>query len=236
MVQIAVVDDEMDILKHLSQIIKDTLTKEQVQFELVTFLKAEDLLSSHRESSFQIIFVDLEMPGIDGLHLAAEHRKEDQQALLIFVTSHEEFVFQCFQYEMFYFIRKEFLELELPKVILSAYQKVWNHVSKLQLKSKDKLVSVLADDILYFVSENHKVFMHKKDNVQVQVMYTLEKLEKILPKSRFIRCHSGYIVNCYYIFSINQSEIILTTDNKIPLSRHRKKEVKIIFQQYLRGI
>ena len=196
MVQIAVVDDEMDILKHLSQIIKDTLTKEQVQFELVTFLKAEDLLSSHRESSFQIIFVDLEMPGIDGLHLAAELRKEDQQALLIFVTSHEEFVFQCFQYEMFYFIRKEFLELELPKVILSAYQKVWNHVSKLQLKSKDKLVSVLADDILYFVSENHKVFMHKKDNVQVQVMYTLEKLEKILPKSRFIRCHSGYIVNC----------------------------------------
>lgn len=236
MVQIAVVDDEMDILKHLSQIIKDTLTKEQVQFELVTFLKAEDLLSSHRESSFQIIFVDLEMPGIDGLHLAAELRKEDQQALLIFVTSHEEFVFQCFQYEMFYFIRKEFLELELPKVILSAYQKVWNHVSKLQLKSKDKLVSVLADDILYFVSENHKVFMHKKDNVQVQVMYTLEKLEKILPKSRFIRRHSGYIVNCYYIFSINQSEIILTTDNKIPLSRHRKKEVKIIFQQYLRGI
>ena len=41
MVQIAVVDDEMDILKHLSQIIKDTLTKEQVQFELVTFLKAK---------------------------------------------------------------------------------------------------------------------------------------------------------------------------------------------------
>lgn len=235
-IRIAVVDDEKEVLKFLMQIISDALQKEEAQFEIASFLKAEDLLASHREKPFQIVFADLEMPEVDGLHLAKKLRKKDDNVLLIFVTSHEELVFQCFQYEVFYFVRKEFLKSELPKVAVSAYQKVWDHVSKLQLKSKDRLVSVSADDILYFVSANHKVLMHEKDNVQIQVMYTLEKLEKLLPKGRFIRCHAGYIVNCFYIFSINQNEIVLTTGEQIPLSRHRKKEVKTIFQHYLRSI
>ena len=67
-------------------------------------------------------------------------------------------------------------------------------------------------------------------------MYTMEKLEKLLPQNQFVRCHAGYIVNCFYVFSINPNEILLTTGERIPLSRHRKKEMKSVFQQYLRGI
>lgn len=114
MIRIAIVDDEREILELLFRIIDDTLKREQAQFEITTFLKAEELLSSHREKPFQIIFADLEMPDVDGLHLAEELRKEDQHTLLIFVTNHDELVFQCFQYEVFNFIRKDFLESELP--------------------------------------------------------------------------------------------------------------------------
>lgn len=100
MIRIAIVDDEREILELLFRIIDDTLKREQAQFEITTFLKAEELLSSHREKPFQIIFADLEMPDVDGLHLAEELRKEDQHTLLIFVTNHDELVFQCFQYEV----------------------------------------------------------------------------------------------------------------------------------------
>jgi DNA-binding LytR/AlgR family response regulator len=234
MIRIAIVDDEREILELLFRIIDDTLKREQAQFEITTFLKAEELLSSHREKPFQIIFADLEMPDVDGLHLAAELRKEDQHTLLIFVTNHDELVFQCFQYEVFNFIRKDFLESELPLAV--AYQKVWNHTSKLQLKSKTGLLSLAADDVVYFVSENHTIMMCEKENTKVQVMYTMEKLEKLLPQNQFVRCHAGYIVNCFYVFSINPNEILLTTGERIPLSRHRKKEMKSVFQQYLRGI
>ena len=72
MIRIAIVDDEREILELLFRIIDDTLKREQAQFEITTFLKAEELLSSHREKPFQIIFADLEMPDVDGLHLAAE--------------------------------------------------------------------------------------------------------------------------------------------------------------------
>lgn len=74
----------------------------------IAIVDAEELLPSHKVKSFQIIFSDLEMPDVDGLHLAAELRKEDQHTLLIFVTNHDELVFQCFQYEVFNFIRKDF--------------------------------------------------------------------------------------------------------------------------------
>ena len=163
MIRIAIVDDEREILELLFRIIDDTLKREQAQFEITTFLKAEELLSSHREKPFQIIFADLEMPDVDGLHLA-------------------------------------------------------------------------ADDVVYFVSENHTIMMCEKENTKVQVMYTMEKLEKLLPQNQFVRCHAGYIVNCFYVFSINPNEILLTTGERIPLSRHRKKEMKSVFQQYLRGI
>lgn len=185
MIRIAIVDDEREILELLFRIIDDTLKREQAQFEITTFLKAEELLSSHREKPFQIIFADLEMPDVDGLHLAEELRKEDQHTLLIFVTNHDELVFQCFQYEVFNFIRKDFLESELPLAAASAYQKVWNHTSKLQLKSKTGLLSLAADDVVYFVSENHTIMMCEKENTKVQVMYTMEKLEKLLPQNQF---------------------------------------------------
>ena len=81
MIRIAIVDDEREILELLFRIIDDTLKREQAQFEITTFLKAEELLSSHREKPFQIIFADLEMPDVDGLHLAEELRKEDQHTL-----------------------------------------------------------------------------------------------------------------------------------------------------------
>lgn len=57
MIRIAIVDDEREILELLFRIIDDTLKREQAQFEITTFLKAEELLSSHREKPFQIILL-----------------------------------------------------------------------------------------------------------------------------------------------------------------------------------
>ena len=241
MIRIAIVDDEREILELLFRIIDDTLKREQAQFEITTFLKAEELLSSHREKPFQIIFADLEMPDVDGLHLAEELRKEDQHTLLIFVTNHDELVFQCFQYEVFNFIRKDFLESELPLAAASAYHYYLNRGIPKQQIITFMSETVATDELNPFYNQlystpGNTIMMCEKENTKVQVMYTMEKLEKLLPQNQFVRCHAGYIVNCFYVFSINPNEILLTTGERIPLSRHRKKEMKSVFQQYLRGI
>lgn len=94
---------------------------------------------------------------------------------------------------------------------------------KITAEVQNRVAFLAADDVVYFVSENHTIMMCEKENTKVQVMYTMEKLEKLLPQNQFVRCHAGYIVNCFYVFSINPNEILLTTGERIPLSRHRKK-------------
>jgi DNA-binding LytR/AlgR family response regulator len=180
--------------------------------------------------------MDLDMPEISGMEAAARIRKEDEDTILIFVTNREDLVFRSFQYEVAAFIRKSHLESEFSAVMIEAYQKAKSKSSRYLLKTENGEAVFSANDILYFVSSDHKVWIHNKDGTKIRVLYTLEKLGSILSRDIFIRCHSGFIVNCNYIFSIDMEQIKLTTNESIPLSRYRRKEVKSMFHTYLRSL
>lgn len=236
MVRIAVVDDEKEILDHLSRKIEHILTENQCQYEIENFLSGKTLLEQHAQNQFHIIFIDLEMPEMTGMEASERIRKDDENVILIFVTNRDDLVYRAFQYSVAAFIRKSYLESELSEVVISAYQKAKSKLSVYLLKTETGEAAFLSDDIQYFVSMNHNIRLHDKNQNEIRVMYTLDKLEHILSQEIFVRCHSGFIVNCNYIFSINKDEIELTTHTCIPLSRYRKKEVKRVFQKHLRSL
>ncbi len=236
MIRIGIVDDEKTVLEFLTAKVTEMSNELHIDVKIESFLNGADLLNRNHENEFHIIMLDLEMPDMDGLSVARELRKEYPDFVLLFITNRADLVFQSFEYEVTGFIRKSHIDDELKETLDRAYQKVLRRMTNYVLKTENGERVFPSASICYFISKGHRILLFDASNKSTRILSTLEKLEDILSPASFIRCHSGIIVNCKFIFSINASDIELTNGQKLPLSRHRTKDVKKIFQKYLRSM
>ena len=236
MIRIAIVDDEADILQYISGKVKETLEKLKYSAGLESYLSSNELLEQNRIQNFDIVFLDLEMPEPDGMQTAQIIRENYPNVIIAIVTNRDDLVFNAFQYDVSAFIRKKHFETEIEKVVERLYKKAKNKRSGYVLKTASGEKSFGINDIVYIESENHNVYLYDKSGKKIKIFYTLEKLSNILSEEIFIRCHSGIIVSCQYIFSINKDNIELINDISVPLSRSRRKEVKSRFQRFMRSV
>lgn len=236
MIRVGIVDDEQIVLEFLTAKVTEISNELHVNIKIETFLNGTDLLIRNKENEFHVIMLDLEMPDMDGLSISRELRKEYSDFVLLFITNRSDLVFQSFEYDVTGFIRKSHIDDELKETLDRAYQKVLRKMTNYVLKTEDGERVFPSASICYFLSKGHQIFLFDDSQKPIRILSTLEKLEDILSPTSFIRCHSGIIINCRFIFSINKSNIELTNGEKLPLSRYRTKDVKKTFQKYLRSM
>lgn len=236
MIQMAIVDDEKNVLELLKCKISKILDEMNAEAKLFCCQSGNALIKLHRKIEFNIIFLDLEMPETDGLETAKAIRHNDPNVVLVFVTNREDLVFDAFQYNAVAFVRKKRLDEELAEVVEQAYRKAMTKLSVHFFKTENGDICLKSDEILYFSSQGHNVRLHHKSGRSYRVFYTLEQLENIVSSESFVRCHSGILVNCGFIFSIDKEIVVLTNGEAVALSRHRKKKVKDTLQKYLRSL
>ena len=109
-------DDEVPVLRELAEKIGKCMTEEEV----LCFSSGDELLEQLNRSVCDILFLDIDMPGISGMDIAGKLNGERGVPLLVFVTSHDELVYESFQYHPFAFIRKGYFDQEIEKVARDA--------------------------------------------------------------------------------------------------------------------
>ncbi len=236
LIRVAIVDDEQNVLDYLKSKVLEISQELSIESSIETFLNGSDLLRRNRTCEFHIILLDLEMPGMDGFSTAKVLREEYSEIVLLFITNRSDLVFRSFEFDVTGFVRKSHIEDELKGTMDRAYQKVLTQMSSYTLKTEQGERVFPSDSICYFISSKHKVFLFDEAKKSTRIMTTLEKLEGFLSPRCFVRSHSGIIVNCKFIHSIEATSITLTNGETIPLSRHRTKAVKQAFQRYLRSM
>lgn len=236
MIRAVIVDDEVEVLDYLERNISKVFETMNADVKLYSCQSGKELIKLHQEIDFNIIFLDLEMPELDGLETAKAIRNDDPNVVLVFVTNREDLVFDAFQYSAIAFVRKKRLDEELREVVEHAYRKAMTKLSVHFFKTENGDICFKSDEILYFSSQGHNVRLHHKSGRSYRVFYTLEQLENIVSSEIFVRCHSGILVNCGFIFSIDKEIVVLTNGEAVTLSRHRKKKVKETLQKYLRSL
>lgn len=117
MIRIAVCDDEVIFVRCLRDMVEALFEKQGMEFQCFVYTSAPELIRAHRKEEFQLLFLDIDMPEMSGMELAAEIRAMNSAAALIFVSSHSDFVFESFQFQPFRFLRKEWLAEELPDAV-----------------------------------------------------------------------------------------------------------------------
>lgn len=229
--RIAICDDEGKDSAFIEDYFMSQKTREII---CDVFASGEELLRYQEinDIRYDVFFLDIEMSGRNGIQIAKVLRKTNSQALIIYVTSYQNYVYDVFETLPFRFLRKPLQRADI--------EKTWQAVEKYR-STNTQIFSfiqnryncqVLTGDIMYFESSGRKVTLHtKKENY---IFYDrLYHVYSVLSQRIFLKPHSSYIVNMDYIFSIRKKEIILTDKTVIPISNRYTKAVKECYFDYI---
>lgn len=234
MVRIAVVDDDGVYLRRLQREITSYFGGIGMEIELFVFDNGRDILLNSLKCSFDIIFLDIDMPELTGLETANKIRKYNNNVILIFVSNMERFVFESIKCAPFRFVRKWMMEDELPEVLEALAAKMSKDRMYFRFSCNGEQHEIRLADIVYFESFKHNIVLHSISGKQYNVQCTLDRLQSLYEPYGFIRTHKSYIVNYRYVYELNKTFLVLDNSEVIPLSRQRNAKVKLQYAHFTR--
>lgn len=233
MLQVAVCDDETYFRNEISAHLKALDLAESL--DIVGYSNGKNLLTDCRNGkAFDIIFLDVEMPSENGILIAHSIRDIDKQVFIVFVSSHENYVFSAFSVSAFGYLLKPLAKEDLKKKmdeILDIYHQTHSIYT---LKDKKSQFAINIDKIRYLEVINHTLFVYT-DTENFSCKRKLEEeAQKLIPYG-FIQPHRSFLVNPKYIKGISGLTIITNQNEEIPISRKNASQVLERYQKYLIG-
>lgn len=220
------------MLEELHKRILIECKQQGVEINIEKFSFGKELLKAHKYNAFDAVFLDIDMPEINGFDIA-----EKINTLIVFVTSHDELVYSSLKFRPFRFIRKTHLEDELPETIAAVNSEIskQNAGRKFSFRTKTGEVFLDVGNIEYIEIYGHWLRVSVAGGEPLECYGSLTTLEEQLAELDFVRVHKSYLVNLKYIYSIEKTLIILDNKTAIPLSRYKAADVKDRFKKYLRS-
>lgn len=232
MIYIAICDDEEFMLKELTHTIHDFFVQKKVETSILQFSNGRELLKY--EKRLDIIFLDIQMSGLNGMETANMLRDQNYKGFLIFVTVMEELVFHSFEVQAFDYIVKPINNSRFLKTMQRLFSVIEAGTDTTLFVQRGNECNIIPfDDIIYCEIINRKIYLHL---VQQEIINYYEKIESLEKKldGRFFKCHRSYLINLKYLKSYNKGLAYLSNGETIPVSRLRSEKFSNVILQYMR--
>lgn len=236
MIKAAICDDEQHYLDSIYNHISEEFERQGADIQIQKFSYGVDLLNAHNSEPFDVVFLDIDMPEISGFDIAQQFNQTNKP-LIVFVTSHDELVYSSFKFQPFRFIRKNYIKNELPDTIKDIVNIICEHqaTKNFEIRTNDGNVFIDLDNVKYIEIFGHWIKIITNNSESIECYGSLSDFEKRLLPYHFIRTHKSYLVNCKYIYSVGQKQVVLDDDTTIPLSKYRVESVREKVRSYLRS-
>lgn len=229
-----IVDDESPARRELAYFINN-FSSIKILEEFDDGIKAMEYIQSNEPD---ILFLDINMPKLDGITLSKVIKNFKKRPMIIFITAHREYAVEAFELEAFDYILKPYSESRIVNTLLrldkcSNINSNNNSINKITLWKDDKLMVININDIYYCEAHEREVHIYTKDNKFILVSSISDFLKK-LPDTNFFRSHRSYIVNlekvCEIVPWFNNTYMIKLQgiDDSIPVSRNNISEFKML--------
>lgn len=238
-IRIAMCDDETAFLQTYQKKVSELFQEYNTDCKIDAYTDSRAFWEHCAETPYDLIFLDIDMPELSGIQLASKFRDNGLDTTLVFVSSHDDFVFETFRYNAYRFVRKNKLLSDTQEMISSfcASLKTKSVIVRLDV-DRQRALEQKVSDIAYFYSIRHDIYFLNAQNESIRLAmrtYTMNELEKQFIEKGFIRVHRSYLVNYAWILQIKGDQVYLKNcQNKISLSRGRSEEVRLQYQRLIR--
>lgn len=228
MIRIAICDDDPEMGKKISDIVLGCCQKSSIMFQKALFQGSKELLYEIEDGAyFDILFLDIEMPQMNGMELTEKLKFFLPDALVIFISSYSKYVYKSFKVQPFRFIPKAQIESMLPIAVNDVLRLATAREGKyIVVENKWTLEKIPAKSIVYIWHREKYVYIEKTDGKNTKVRKTLKNLYEELPPDEFVWVDRGCIVNLLQIESITGAEVLLKTGTKLSAGLDRLTDLK----------
>ena len=198
------------------------------------YSSGKSLLEAFDKKPYELVFLDIEMPGMDGITLARKLREKSDAVYIVFLTGHVEYALEGYEVNALRYLTKPVSEQKLREVLKFVMDK---SVSKKQLLIKEDGEELLinVNDIVYFEAQNQYVMIYTTYGSHL-IRYNIGDFEAQLVKDGFFRTHRGYLVSLAKVKRLVKSDVILEVSDgevSVPVSRSNIKGLKDALYAYV---
>ncbi len=215
----AIVEDNNDDAKNLSEVLNRYFTENKITYKLERFLRGEDFLES--SINFDIVFLDIEMQGINGIETASRLREKQKDTVIILVTNMIQYAIQGYSVQAADYILKPVDYEGLSKKIPSFLEAVNKKKKTINVKTNESIIKLLLSKILYIEVFGHRIVIHYGDKT-IECGGTLKEFEADLSSAGFVKSSKSCLVNLSAVERIDTDTVTINGE-KIPLSRRERK-------------
>ncbi len=206
-------------------------------YETIVFNSGVALLKQFDKQVADVVLLDIDMPGMNGFEVASLLQKRKEDILILFVTSHEDKVYQSYDYHPFWFIRKNHihdLRVIIPKLLRKIDAEDERKRLTFNLKAENCVVEIDINTVIYIESYRNDIIIQDRVFGKKQVRCKITDAEKQLYPLNIIRIQNSFLVNCRYIAKITSREVILTDGTHFGLGRSKIEFVREEYQNFIR--
>ena len=201
--------------------------------EADVFDRGEALQAAFWQQAYDLVLLDIEMPGTGGYELALVLKKQSPSCEIIFITEHMELVLDAFRFKPAAFVPKQLLTPELPKALGRILDKgKRNPVFVTKKKNRDRIVEL--NQVMYLkYMYDHEVQFTLKDGSCFSETGSMKRFEAELSGEGFIRIYSNCMVNALYIVRMEKDAVVLADGEQLAVARERRESVRKAYMEYL---
>ncbi len=229
--RILICDDEERYLNEIRLHTEEYLRSHNIKAELITSLDAKEIMDS--ATSYDLAFVDIEMPEFDGITLAKELKKRNNKVILFFVTNFEEYQDDAMDLRIFRFFEKPLDIKRLYSSLDRAMEYLDETYIDLFLYNNSEHQKILVDNIAYIKRENRKVVLITNEQKEYITKENLDQWVEKLPNTFFYLVHKSFLVNLHHITKCSYTELYIG-NARIPIAPRKQADFHNYWVQYLR--
>lgn len=235
MIKIAFCDDDMEVLHQMNELLDRYRVERNEDITYAAFQSPFELLTEIEKGIRpDILFLDVVMPGQNGMDVAKEIRQYDTNMKIIFLTSSPEFAVESYSVGAYFYQLKPIWEgsfFRLMDAVLAECEK--KKKNSLILRSKDGITRINLQQLEYCEVLGRKLLFHLENGAVLESAGSLDDLAgQLMQYSNFFRPHRSFLVNMEYIQNISSRSIKMVNDAEIPIPHGKCSEIKNTYMEY----
>lgn len=234
MIHIGVCDDDEKVGEWIRKLAEEYCHSQGQICESRVFSSGNALLYEAEEGEhFDLLLLDIEMPGLDGMSLTKAVRRFLPEAIIIFVTSHGKYVYESFKVQPYRYVIKGMIQEMLPEALKDAVKKILDDEGKVYIAENQwALEKIPIRNIAYIWHGGKYAYIEKLDGTHTKVRKTLRQVYGELPEGDFVWADRGCVVPLAQIDRITDEEVFLKNGVKKNFGREKITELKGKLRRY----
>ena len=234
MLRIAICDDEQEMVSSHQKVVEECLRQCDEIGEITTYTVSDNLLYDVSQDQFyyDLILLDIEMPGCTGMELAGKLKPYLPNVKIIFITSHIEYAIDAFELSVFRYVPKQERDKRLPLAVSDAIRLLSLEGGKVYtIQTNSRLEKLPYKEIMYIQREgkNAEIF---SESGSTKVRKSLQQVYDELAAEEFIFTDRGCIVNILHVMQVKDGEAVMKNGELLPISRSHLQDVKAKINEY----